>query len=677
MGNSQDETLIIWIDKKVDDKKEYTKKLKDYKNINLKTYDEINDGIKYLKDIKFQKTIIIISKEYYPDFIKEIDKCIDDLFIIPKTIIFTENTKKYLEDNKDKKSLFLNDPFYNIGGIVDNINDLTKFVESSINKYNPEFTKNKDERIKNEEFNYQIITNKNELILPIYYVDHLNYGCEKDIEEIKKMKAFNEKIFNENKNIIPLGFLFSQLSDTGNIPLNIIVKFLLRAYSTHLSFNQKMNEELLKGNYNDYFPIIQLLYKGVNNCVLKSETSKLYKGIFVEKSKWETLLNNLNEKKEEHLPLAILYGSSFFSFYKDDDLVEDFKKIYEKTKNEDEIFLYLILESTNNYMFVKNNAVIKKELSYYKDEDEILFFPFSCFEVKSIEKKKEKEYTITLNYLDKYTKLFSKEETRTFKEVPENEFSKLLFNSNIIIQSIEKPNWFNNLSKPILTNLNNNNSTKLELNNIDDYNQNIGKKNQEENEGRNFTRIKINEYIENIENQNKISQNIINHFYEYKNNNDDFKNNINDQGLNFPNIIGGNGNQFNNNNSNLNNNYNNNLIGNNDFINNSIQNISDSIKNYNNYQSNLVVVKSINNMNLISLVQMICLSCIKPNIYYNLEELRNNIQNELFHLNDQANWYVKITNHQLANFGNIKYDSIIIFQYKDSVQKFFIHVAQL
>ena len=58
MGNSQDETLIIWIDEKVDDKKEYKKKLKDYENIKLKTYDEINDGIKYLKDIKYQKTII-------------------------------------------------------------------------------------------------------------------------------------------------------------------------------------------------------------------------------------------------------------------------------------------------------------------------------------------------------------------------------------------------------------------------------------------------------------------------------------------------------------------------------------------------------------------------------------------------------------------------------------------
>ena len=98
-------------------------------------------------------------------------------------------------------------------------------------------------------------------------------------------------------------------------------------------------------------------------------------------------------------------------------------------------------------MFVKNNTIIKKELSYFEDDYEILFFPFSCFEIKTIEKKNNKEYKIILNYLDKYTDLFCHEETRSFKDVPENEFSKLIFNSNIIIKSIEKPNWFNDLSK--------------------------------------------------------------------------------------------------------------------------------------------------------------------------------------------------------------------------------------
>ena len=93
-------------------------------------------------------------------------------------------------------------------------------------------------------------------------------------------------------------------------------------------------------------------------------------------------------------------------------------------------------------MFVKNNTIIKKELSYFEDDKEILFFPFSCFEIKSIKKNNEKEYTITLNYLDKYTDLFNHEETRTFRDVPENEFSKLIFDSNIIFQSIIKLSFY-------------------------------------------------------------------------------------------------------------------------------------------------------------------------------------------------------------------------------------------
>ena len=221
----------------------------------------------------------------------------------------------------------------------------------------------------------------------------------------------------------------------------------------------------------------------------------------------------------------------------------------------------------------------------------------------------------------------------------------------------------------ILPNLNNNSSTQLEINNIDDSNQNDVNNNPE---NQSYTRIKIKKYMQNPQ-QHNINTNI----YEYKIINDNSQNNMNNQELNFQNI-GSNTNNFNNNN--FNNNYNNNFNNNynNNLINNINQNITDTIRSSDNGQSNLIVLKSIDNMNLISLVKMICLSCIhQTNILYNLEDLRNNIQNQLLKLDNKVNWYVKITIQQLTNFGNINYDSIIIFEYKDSIQKFFIHVAQL
>ena len=629
MGNSPKETLIIWIDEKVDDKSKHQNKLKEYENIKLKIYDEINDGFKFLKDIKFQKTIIILSKDFYPDFLKEIKKYLDDLFILPKIIIFTENAKEYLEENKDNKSLFLNDPFYNIGGVVDNINDLKKFVKSSINKFNPEFIENKDERIKNEELNYQLIKHKNELILPIYYVNYLVDAKEEEI------KTFNQKIFKENKDVTPIEFLFSQLSEVGNIPLNIITKFLLRAYSTHLSFIQKMNEELLKGNYNEYLPIIQLFYRAADKCILDPENSKLYKGIFVERSKWEALLNNINENNE--LPQAILYGSSFFSFYKKENLVESFKEKYENIQGEDKIFLFLILEPTRNYMFVKNNTIIKKELSYFDDDYEILFFPFSCFEIKTIEKKNNKEYKIILNYLDKYTDLFCHEETRSFKDVPENEFSKLIFNSNIIIKSIEKPNWFNDLSK--IGEFNKLSKTNLTLNNIP---SNV---------------------LQNFQNQNSPIFNMNNSSNQIENSNQDIKyqnvlnNNINNYYQNYNNIY----HQYP---SNHNINYYNK------------QNQPKKINNNNNQQI-FRFVKGNYNIFLTELVKEECINAINQDIYTNFGELEKIIRNKLYE-STQENWSVTIINNNNYNIlGSLGSNSLSIFQYSDSSINFYIIIDKI
>ena len=109
------------------------------------------------------------------------------------------------------------------------------------------------------------------------------------------------------------------------------------------------------------------------------------------------------------------------------------------------LLISLILEVPSNYRFVKNQAIINKELSYFNLDSEVLFFPFSCFEIKNIEKVKENFYKITLNYPENHTNLFPPNEKITFEQVPENEFSKLVFNSSIIDANLIKmPTWFTN-----------------------------------------------------------------------------------------------------------------------------------------------------------------------------------------------------------------------------------------
>ena len=56
-------------------------------------FDIIDEAIKDIKNIRFDSTIIIVSGRCFKDFIEEFHKNINDIFVIPKIIIFTLNQK--------------------------------------------------------------------------------------------------------------------------------------------------------------------------------------------------------------------------------------------------------------------------------------------------------------------------------------------------------------------------------------------------------------------------------------------------------------------------------------------------------------------------------------------------------------------------------------------------------
>ena len=432
MGNSQtNKTLIAWIDPKVNspENKKYQNELESHKQIELECFTSVEEGIKLLKRKKFQNTIIITSGRIFPKFYEEFSKCTDQICLIPKIIIFTGNAEKYISDNRN--SLPLKDPFYNNGGVIDKLSDLKKFIESSMNQNNPGFEGNNDEK-----FQFEDIADKNDLILPIFYPDYLKTCPENEIQK------FNEKILSENKEVTKIESIFSQLTASGNIPINLLTKFWVRAYSAHASFSKNMNGNLVLGGYKEYSPFILKLYESVEKCVFNIDHSTLYKGIIVDERAWKPLFDKF-KSNNNNLPAAILYGASFFSFYKDERIVEKSKEKRKGEISRFETFIWLILEGIGNYRYIKNQACINKEVSYSESDDEVLFFPFSCFEIKKVEKKGDKEYVITLNYLVEYQKSFNAEESRTFKDVTENDYSKMVLNSGLINSGlIGMPSWF-------------------------------------------------------------------------------------------------------------------------------------------------------------------------------------------------------------------------------------------
>jgi len=377
MGTTHNKTLIVWIDQNINSAQNQAIKdqFETQKGLKLETFNSVEKGINLLKKEKFKNPIIITSGPLYPDFYNKFKDVIKEIIIIPKIIIFTSNRTNYI--SKNRNSLPINDPFYNSGGVVDRVEELKRIIESSIDQNEPGFEGNNDEI-----FEVQYITEQNDLILPLYYQDYLKICKEEDVQE------FNKNILSENKTNTAIKNIFNQLASSGNIPIGLLTKYWLRAYSVHSSFSKKMNDDLVERKFKEYSPFILKLYESVEKSIFPITESKLYKGIVVQENDWKEFFQRFKPKvKDTDLPSAILYNASFFSFYKDEKTVE---KSREKRKGEVmrfEIFIWFILEGTNNFRFIKNQACIEKEISYYESDDEVLFFPFSCFEIQKFEKK--------------------------------------------------------------------------------------------------------------------------------------------------------------------------------------------------------------------------------------------------------------------------------------------------
>ena len=446
MGNNHNiEIYIIWIDANAFGKEisECKAELEKFKEFKVERFEEVEKGINCLKEEEkmFKKTVVITSGKLYPAFYQALKACSNELNVVPKIIIYTSNAKNYRESNENHENPTpLDDPVYNVGGVVDNKNDLKKFIETTMNN----FSGNYYETIKNEELKFQFISEKNELILPMYYPDHIKV-VQKD-----KIESVIEYLSKEFINITPINNLFSQLPITQNISNNLLIKFWLRAYSTHLMTIKNpenvINASLNEKNLYHQLPIIQMLYQTVKDGKLKSESkNKLYKGIVINDETWKQIIETYNKQKNGDIPKAIIYGDTFFSFYRDINTVNKFKNYNKKEFGRHDIYLNLILEGTTNFRFIKNNTIITKEVSYFDDkyDDEILFFPFSCFEIVKIEKNDENEYTLTLNYLDKYISFFEDDNNKSFKKVIKNDYSELVMNSGLIdTDSNDMPEWF-------------------------------------------------------------------------------------------------------------------------------------------------------------------------------------------------------------------------------------------
>ena len=86
---------IIWISQSLKDfeQKEFIDSLNSIGMFKIKFFRDIENSIELIKIIQFEDTFIIISSNLYDDFINIFKENLNNIYIIPKIIIFGQKKK--------------------------------------------------------------------------------------------------------------------------------------------------------------------------------------------------------------------------------------------------------------------------------------------------------------------------------------------------------------------------------------------------------------------------------------------------------------------------------------------------------------------------------------------------------------------------------------------------------
>ncbi len=400
---------IIWIDPKINNSENsyYQSILNENVNFAKKYYFKtIKEGIDQLKYISFKPTIIITSGRFYTLLIEELKKNICSIKVIPEIIIFTSNIEKY----KKKNGELINEDFYNYGQIYDDfilLNEhlIEKYKDNNENILEINTNHNFINNIENDNDNnndiekrlsFDIINDLKNVILPIFF------QTLRTESNFINQKIFYNKIYKNYKNVKDITNLLLPILHFPTIPMELLSKYYIRLYTFKTNFYRDMNVKLMENKGKEYIPFIQCLYDGIN---LKSfepySEGKLYRGSCIKKIELENIQKALLEKNEEY-PKVIISSRAFLSFSTNEEVAFDFIRY---NKKDSYPVLYEIQKPNKMDIEFCTNANIQK-LSDFFSESEILFFPFSSFEIVKIEKTNNKNgkkiYKIDLEYLGKY-----------------------------------------------------------------------------------------------------------------------------------------------------------------------------------------------------------------------------------------------------------------------------------
>ena len=444
---------FLWIDASINSNENisnlnYLKE--EYPKIKLFTFNSLQKGIDYLLSKKFCFVYLIISGSLLQEYIKLYTKNINLISCIPITCIYTsKNFKLILEKKKPYDEKFLNeqifkyikDPFFNPGGVFDNLNDIIDFFKYCNNKLIIDQIYNKDNTIKLLEYcNNKLYIEKNkifnnnklninsffekydysnlfsfekinyiqDLIFPFFINNLLNYKY--DNSNLKNFFKLLVNIYNDNKKIIKL---LKPLQNLNTAPDIISLKFLLYIYTLDSNFYKDLNYSLLIEKYNIFEPMLLLLNKSIKNRLLpKNLNDNLYRCCSLNKNEISKL-NEIFLNKKNGLPCGYLYSKTILSFSKNYQIAYQFMNIQKFNENTTPVIIQILRDyNINDDSYILN--IDLKDISYYNNESEVIFLPYSFFTIEKIEEtsfligdKIKNGNIITLDYCCKYSNIIS------------------------------------------------------------------------------------------------------------------------------------------------------------------------------------------------------------------------------------------------------------------------------
>ena len=437
--------IVIWVDQEVynEENSEYLKELEEMKSFKIRCFKSVSEAMHYIKDIDFEETKIIVSGRLYKELINSFKANIRSIKIAPIIKVFTGNEQRFLDYNQDYKNL--ENSFYNFGGIATIIDEVKEFLNDKKNSFfisqndnstmgttitnslDVEDGSKKFENLDDIELTFEYIDSIEKLELHLFFKALIEYIPYNNIEENTKL------IYNNYYNELEIQNLLRPILDIPNIPIEILSKYYARLLTFCCDFHKDLNKDLRLNKKEKYLTFIKMLYEGVKLKSLPLATDTiLYRGNQISNEE----INKIKEhqkKKLKNLPSSIVFSKSFLSFSKDRKTAEKFFKNEIKKENLSKILFIIEKDKDNNEGYNSSTHGDIESISFYPSEREVLFFPFSSFEIKDINDiiiGDEKGYEIKLVYLGKYIPYIENE--KKVNKIPETEFSKQICEIGLI-----------------------------------------------------------------------------------------------------------------------------------------------------------------------------------------------------------------------------------------------------